>query len=179
MGFESFRIELRGGKAPYHEVEAFVRQLPHVRSDSESLPSRGSSYYVLDDGRHVIEMEIKDSPLRLSCRFTLCHPPSVDGPFLGLARHFLDRFGMEATICDDVRPEHAHSWPAADIEGFSAITSGYIADRRQEWMANFGTEPLAATTNEVYQQVILPRCQAGTSAASGKGTGYSRGRTDR
>src|SRR5439155_19559741 len=96
-----------------------------------------------------------------SCRFTLCHPPSVDSAFLGVVRELMFRLGMEAKICDDVRPEHSRSFSLAEFAEFSAITSQYTAARRREWIRAFGYEPMAATTNAVHQRVILPRCQPG------------------
>jgi hypothetical protein len=161
MGFEAFRVELRGGRAKYREADEAVRKFPHVRPDQDSVPMRGSTFYVIDDGRHVIEVELMDSPVRLSCRFTLCHPPSVDSVFLGLVREVMARLGMEAKICDDVRPEHSGSFSLNEFTEFSAITSRYVAARRAEWVAAFGDEPMAATTNEVYRRIILPRCQPG------------------
>jgi hypothetical protein len=77
MGFEAFRVELRGGPATYQEVDEAVRQLPHIHRDHQSVPLKGSTYYLLKDGQHVVEIEIRDAPVKLSCRFTLCHPPSV------------------------------------------------------------------------------------------------------
>jgi hypothetical protein len=109
MGFEHFRVELRGGRAKYFEADETIRQLPYIKLDHDSIPLPGSTFYVMDDGAHVIELELMDSPIRLSCRFTLCHPPSVDSAFLDLVRELLGRLGMEAKICDDVRPEDAHS----------------------------------------------------------------------
>jgi len=161
MGFEAFRVELRGGKVQYREADEVVRQIPRARPDPDSLPMQGSTYYLIEDGQHVLEVEIMDSPMKLSCRFTLCHPPSVDPVFLGLLRELMVRLGMEAKICDDVRPEHARSFSLKEFPAFSAITSRYITARRAEWIAAFGDEPRAATTNEVYQRVILPQCEPG------------------
>jgi hypothetical protein len=166
MGFESFRIELRGEKVTYPEAAETIRQLPFAKRDHESLPMPGSTYYLIDDGRHVIEVELKDAPVRLSCRFTLCHPPSVDSAFLSLARDLMSRLGMQADICDDVRPEHAHPFSLGEIAEFSAAVSQYIAARRAEWVVNFGTETLAATTSVAFQRIILPRCQPGVGQAT-------------
>ncbi|MBI1916245.1 MAG: hypothetical protein HYS12_16170 [Planctomycetes bacterium] len=126
MGFEAFRVELRGGRAKYGEVDEAVRKLPHLRPDQHSVPMQGSTFYVIDDGQHSIELELIDSPVRLSCRFTLCHPTSVDSVFLGLVRELMLRLEMEAKICDDVRPEHSHSFSLHEFAEFSAITSRYI-----------------------------------------------------
>jgi hypothetical protein len=161
MGFEVFRVELRGGRVKFHEAEEAVRQFPHALPDQDSPPIPGSSYYFVGDGQHVIEVEIMDSPVRVSCRFTLCHPASVDTVFLGVLRQLMIRLGMEARICDNVYPDHSRSFSLQDFPTFSAIASQYIAARRMEWITAFGYEPMTATTNEVYERVILPHCQPG------------------
>jgi hypothetical protein len=159
MGFESFRVELRGGSVAHPKADRTIRELPHVKPDCESLSMQGSAYYLVDDGRHLIEVELRAAPVRVSCRFTLCHPSSVDSVFLELVRELMLRLSMEAKICDDVRPEHSHWFSLDHYDEFSSVTSHYIAARRVEWRAAFGTEQLAATTNEIYERIILPRCQ--------------------
>lgn len=159
MGFESFRVELNGGHASPREANEVIRRHPLARIDLHPVPLPGSTYYLIEDGQHVLEVECIDSPVRLSCRFTLCHPPSVDAAFLGLLRDLMTRLGMQATIRDDVRPEHARPFSLDEFDEFSAIASRCIAARRAEWVAAFEGEPLAATTSEVFRRVILPRCQ--------------------
>jgi hypothetical protein len=161
MGFESFRVELRGGRANYRETDETVRGLPHVRLDPDAVLTPESTCYLRDDGQHVIEVELLEGPVRLSCRFTLCHPSSVDSTFLDFVRDLMVRLGMEAKICDDVQPEHSGSFSSREFTEFSAMTGRCIAARRAEWVAAFGTAPLAATTPKVYQKIILPRCQPG------------------
>ena len=106
MGFEVFLVELRGGTATYKEANEAVRKLSHVKPDADGGFMPGATYYVFRDGIHTIEMELMDVPVRLSCRFTFCHPPSVDAVFLSLVRQLMSQLGMEVTIRDDVRPEH-------------------------------------------------------------------------
>jgi hypothetical protein len=166
MGFEAFRVELRGGPSTYRDVDEAVRQLPNARPDQQSLPMKGSAYYLIRDRSHVFEVEVMDGPVRVSCRFTLCHPASVDGAFLGLVRELMSRLGMEATICDDVQPSHSRSYALAQFADFAATARHYIAARRAEWVAAFGDQPLAATTNEVYERVIMPRCQSGVGKSA-------------
>lgn len=161
MGFEAFRVELGGGRASREEAAEAIQRLPDSKPDPQSIPLKGSTFHVVADGRHVIEIELMDSPVRISCRFTLCHPPSVDAAFLGILREMMSNLGMEATIRDDVCPEHSRSFALAEFEEFSAICSRYIADRRAEWIAAFGNEQIAAGTSEVYQRIILPHCQPG------------------
>src|SRR5438105_5008432 len=104
MGFETFRVELGGGRATHCDALAAIRGLQHVGPDDDSIPIEGSTFYVVNDEQHVIEVEVKDAPVRLSCRFILCHPPSVDTIFLGIVQELLVRLGMEVRICDDVCP---------------------------------------------------------------------------
>lgn len=158
MGFESFRVELRGGPATHAQADEAVRQLSHAKPDHEALATPGSTYYTLEDGMHVIEVEIAASPLRVSCRFTLCHPPSVDSALLGLVRELMTCLGMQVRICDDVPPEHAGDFPAARFAEFAEAASRCISARRAEWVANFGPLQFPARTGEVYEKVILPRC---------------------
>lgn len=159
MGFEVFRVELRGGQAKYADVDETVRQVPHAHPDHGSIPTQGSRYYLIEDGQHVIEVEVMDAPVKVSCRFTLCHPASIDLCFLGVLQGLMRRLGMDATLCDAIQPAHARSFSFAEWPDFVAITRHSIAARRAEWIAAFGKESLAATTNEVYERVILPRCQ--------------------
>jgi hypothetical protein len=159
MGFEAFRIELHGGQSSHAKAVDAVRKLPGIKRDEESVSTPGSMFFVCADGQHVIELEVKDAPPRVSCRFTLCHPPSIDSVFLGLVRELMIQLRMEAAICDDVSPEHSRLFSLNEFVDFSAITSRYIAARRAEWIAAFGDQTTAATTNEVYQRIILPRCE--------------------
>jgi hypothetical protein len=67
--------------------------------------------------------------------------------------------GMEVWICDDVPPEDAHPFTINHYAKFSSAALRVISARRAEWIATFGDEQLAATTNEVHEKIILPRCQ--------------------
>src|SRR5260370_4215740 len=109
MGFESFRVELRGGRKTHRQASEVIRDLDHVTIDRDSIHTPGSMFFLMNDGKHVVEIELMDSPVKLSCRFTLCHPPSMDAVFLGLVKQLMTLLGMQASVCDDVPPEHAHS----------------------------------------------------------------------
>ncbi len=159
MGFESFRVELCGAAADYAQVDEFVRQLPGAKRDSEAIASHGSTFYTWEDGLHVIEAEVMACPVKVSCRFTMCHPPSVDSAFLTLVRELMARLGMEVRICDDVGPEDAQWFSVDRFPEFAATISGHLAARRAEWIANFGPTVFPAKSHEVYERIIRPRCE--------------------
>lgn len=158
MGFESFQVELCGGQVSHAQANEAVAKLPHARPDPDALSTPGATYYTLEDGSHVIEVEVSPLPTRVSCRFTLCHPPSVEAALLGALRELMGGLGMEARICDEVLPEDAGWFKAARFADLSAAIARCAALRRAEWVAAFGPEQLAATTPEVYRRLILPRC---------------------
>ncbi len=160
MSFETFRVELRGGASSFAQVDGLIRQLPHTIADVEPIASGDSSYYTVKDGNHTIEVEVAPSPVRVSCRFTLSHPPSVDAALLSLVRELTVRLGMDAFVCDDVSTHDSQGFSIARFAEFAEIVSRTIAARRAEWIANFGSEYYSVTAPELYEKVILPRCVA-------------------
>jgi hypothetical protein len=165
MGLESFRVELSGGNRTFSEACKAICSLDHVAIDHEALTTPGSAFFLRSDGKHLIELELMDSPMKLSCRFTLCHPSSVDSAFLKFVRELMVVLGMEARVCDDVPPEQSHSFSIDEFEEFSAVALRAIALRRREWIETFGAEQVAVTSSEVFERIILPHCEqsAGTT----------------
>jgi len=94
----------------------------------------------------------------VSCRFTLCHPESIDSVFLALVGELMSRLGMEARICDDVLPHHTQGFSIVKFSELSNVASRSISARRSEWVENFGPAQACATTAEAFERFILPRC---------------------
>jgi len=159
MGFESFQVELCGGNASAREAENEIMALENISEDHDSIMVTGSSYFLMRDGRHAIEMELTHSPIRISCRFTVCHPPSVDAVFLDLVRRLMEMFDMKVSICDDVTPDDARNFSLAEFDDFARSTLRYIELRRREWRGAFGDQQLGATTAELHEHILLPLCQ--------------------
>jgi hypothetical protein len=159
MGFESFRVELRGGAASYEQADEVVRRLPDARPDGDAIRTRGSTFYTVEDGRHVIEVEVAAAPVRVSCRFTLCHPASVDNAMLAMVHELMTRLGMSLRICDNTRPEHAVAFSADQFLEFADVVREYASARRAEWVTAFGPTQCAAKTREAYERFILPKSE--------------------
>lgn len=157
MGFESFRVELRGGAVTHPQADAAVRRLPHAKPDPASRVLLGSTYYTVEDDTHVIEIEVSAQPVRLSCRFTLCHPSTVDVAFLGVARELATALEMDVVCLDP--PAEGVRFPPERFPEFAEAVRAAIAAQRAMWITQFGAATLAATISEVYEKVILPRCE--------------------
>ena len=183
MGFESVQVELAnepGSRAESSDpiryrakhdagqlfpspgetaLNEIVRLLPGAKPDSMAMVLPGSTCYLIEDGSHVFEIEIVTSPPRVSCRFTLCHPPSVDEAFLKLLHQLMDRLNLRARISEATLPEQCGWYSIASFSSFAQQLKELIATRRAEWVSYFGPTQLAATTPEVHAQLILPRCE--------------------
>ena len=159
MGFESFQVTLGGGRVSHADVDKMLRNVPCMRLDPVPAFTPDSINYLFDDGHHIVELQLDDSPVCISCRFALCHPDSIDWAFLDLVRVLMECLGMDATIREDVRPEHEHSFPPAEFAAFASCLPEYIGIRRREWLTAFGPERMAATTADCWRRVIHTHCQ--------------------
>jgi hypothetical protein len=154
MGFESFQIEFRRDGQDNRSLSRYVRQLPNARPDKPGVESSGSEYFLVDDGAHKIEIEVTEGRGRISCRFTLCHAPSIEVAFVSLAQDLVKRLDMKVRICAD---EKGRWYSAADFSDFANDISGFIAKERKAWIAQCGPAQLAATTAEAYEWIVLPQ----------------------
>ncbi|MBI1832877.1 MAG: hypothetical protein HYR84_15670 [Planctomycetes bacterium] len=158
MGFESFRVELDGGKPTMQEAANAITALDHAVRDKEAEMMPSSRCFLVRDLGQAIELELTGPPASISCRFTLCHPPSVDAVFLDLVKALMQRLNVCANICDGVTPEDGQAFTLERFDEFTEACLRCISTRRREWKLAFGNQQLAATTAEAHQQIILPRC---------------------
>lgn len=157
MGFESFQVALTG-TGTYADAERAL----HARGiipDAKALTTAGSACFLYVDQGHVVEVELSRMPLCISCRFTLCHPPSIISCFLKLLHELMTQLGWQATIRSDVMPAHDHPYGLPEFAEFSSAVQHYTELRRREWAAAFGSKHAALTTPQVHEQIILPRTQ--------------------
>lgn len=158
MGFEVFRVELRGG-APVARVRDAILALPGVAIDPDGGYLSGE-YFRLSDGRHVIELYLSDLPQHpLSVRFPLALPPTVDAAFLEVICHLVTQTGMRVRVLADVPMEFADGFSLADFDRFVAVVSERIARERRGWVAMFGWQPFSGSTADAFRDIILPRCE--------------------
>lgn len=137
MGIEDYRVSLRSRAAPADDVREWIRRQPNTTPDDGML-SHGNDYFRIDDGDHVLEVEVsKADPVEVSVRFALCNPPSVEPAFLSLVRQLVTTFGMEI---HDQEAAAADPWwlPPERFEQFRESTLRAIRRRRSDWVTQFG-----------------------------------------
>ena len=153
MGIEDYRVALRSRTVPAQVVREWVRRQPNTTRDDGML-SRGNDYFRIDDGNHVLEVEVsKADPTEVSVRFALCNPPSVEPAFLALVRELVTTFGMEI---HDQEAADADPWwlPPERFEQFQESTLGAIPRRRADWVTQFGPEQFPAGCDDTWQWVF-------------------------
>ena len=158
MGLESFQVTLFNGSTAAQTVINAVRERPGVVPDMDSISLPGSNYFLMRDSKHVIEIEVTNNPVTVSCRFTLCHPPTVDAVFLHLIVGLMTQLEMYVQFADDSDPNSQNVYSLESLAEFRIALQSAIAARRVEWRSVFGSQQFAAQTNEVHERVILAQC---------------------
>jgi hypothetical protein len=159
MGFESFGVILRGGRHTSKEAIATISTLKHALPDPESELTPGSTCFVVNDGKHAIEIEVMEEPVQVSCRFTLCHPATVDAVFLALVKELMEALDMSVEAGPEVPSDRPREFAAAAFGQLAPILSDCISRERQQWRAAFGNQTLGATTAQVHERIIAPLYQ--------------------
>jgi hypothetical protein len=168
MGFESFLVQLTDGKKSFPEVDEMFRRLEYVVPDDHYASTERVSYFRFDDGNHVIEFEIRRDPFCISCRFTLCHPPSVDRRFLDIVKLLMQRLGVKATMSDPDEPHRSRQFDFADFATFEPLALRCIDREPRMWIAMMGNETAAATHAQAFERFIMPRVEAVSSSSSSR-----------
>ena len=154
MGIEDYRVSLRSRSASQDSVAGWIARVPFSVPDPEGGFLPQNRYFRIDDGRHVLEVEVSDGePVDVSVRFMLCNPPSVEPAFLALVGELVSQFDMEI---HDQEGNGAESWwlPPERFEQFKDSTLWAIPRRRAEWVMHFGPEQFPAGAEEAGRWII-------------------------
>lgn len=157
MGIESFRVELTGTKLPASEVVKSLLEVEGIAWDEQGTFLPHQKCFLVRRHNMVVELEMSEQPVVLSCRITLCHPRSADDVFIQLIRELMAHLAMIIVTCvDGLTPDSA-----SIIEDLSELEKTFrqaIARKRAVWKRQFGEVESAYTEAEVYQHIIIPQC---------------------
>ncbi len=156
MGFESFNVRLLENQASFSEAVDAIMDIENAAREEDAEFTTTEKCFLIRGDDHAIELEVMGEPASISCRFTLCHPATIDDAFLAHMRDLMEKLDMRVKICDDVTPEHEHAYSLERFDDFASACRHYIAVRRREWQAMFGEETIAATTVEAHEHIIMP-----------------------
>jgi hypothetical protein len=155
MGVEDFRVRLSGALDKSISVIDHLLRIPGMRRDEE-LQSIDGCYLMFRDDGHLIELEVDET--EISCRFALCHAPTVDSIFARLLRQIATPLRWKISILDHLPPDVPWDFYPPAYEGLEGALSIAIASRRDEWKRLFGSVEAGVSTSEAIDRFILPLC---------------------
>lgn len=157
MGLESFRAELTDTKLPASEVVKSLLEIEGAAWDEQGTILPHQKCFLVRRQNSVVELEISEYPVVLSCRITVCHPPSADDVFIQLLSEMAARFSMKTVTCiDGLTPDSASI--INNLGELDNTVRQAIARKRAVWKRQFGEVESAYTEAEVYQHIIIPQC---------------------
>ena len=149
MGVESYLVRLTG----HHDVETVGQFLTlglGAQPDHQSRPSGNDEYFVLRDGRHVVEFELakRGEVCELSIRFAICHPKSIDDVFVSIVTSLIKQLQMTATICELLPVGTPSRYDAVQAAKFATYCRWSIEHAREQWRRQFGSEEAGVSVSE-------------------------------
>lgn len=152
MGIECFCVELGGTSASSDDVLASLRALEGCERDelSEWIPEQVC--FVVRRENLTAELEVLPGP-RVSCRMTLCHPPTSDGAFVGLLGDLSARLSTDRVR----RIDGVSNAASLDQLALDEETREAIARKRARWKRQFGDAEGCYSSLEVHRLIIGPR----------------------
>jgi len=154
MGVESFQIVALTA-APGSDVRAWLmsqRLLPSVHADT--CPDT----FIATDSRHVVEAEVRADGVktRVSIRFALCHPATVDDLLLEFVRRLAEFTHGRIVVAERVPGGFPDKFKYDELgSAFACVLRGAISEKRGLWRQNFGEEEAAVTTAEALRRFLL------------------------
>lgn len=156
MGAEDFQVGLMSDALDIEHATAYLEtfdDISVIRKKTEEL------FFEYRKGGHVIEVELSRPKLRIatriSCRFSLCHPDSVDEVFADFVVDLAQGLSLPIEILEDVPAGEPYRFLPADLNGFRDALKKSIATKRDYWIKDFGDVKASLTCREAVQRFIL------------------------
>jgi hypothetical protein len=126
MGVESYNVVVISAAKPSEIIE-WLRGSGGFTVD-EVYRESDSTFLRYEDSDHIIECSVSHrAPCHVSLRFALCHPPTIDAVFIGIASNIGLAFDAHCNI------------PGVDRDDLAGALLPDIATDRALWQRNFGT----------------------------------------
>ena len=163
MGVESFQVVLTCKAQPMATAVATLLGLQGVREGGDTSPLPGERHFVLNDGGHVIEIEVRPlkdevNGCRISCRCAICHPVTVLGTFARNVKSLSASLSTPIDLIEDVPSGIPDLFRPPLFEGFeTALRESFLLKKRY-WVQDFGEGEASVSCAEAIRRFILPHC---------------------
>ena len=164
MGCESIQIL---STAPYNsrKIRKYLEAYPNISLDTSNACYNDPSEfnYIYNDTNHIVELQLMDckpKPPKLSFRFSLCQPSSIDGKFIELTTSIGKDLNLKIRIMESCQVEDDDIiFSPLDYENYNKILQEVIKVKRDYWIAMFGEETAVVTCSEAIMKFLVPKCK--------------------
>ena len=164
MGCESIQIISKVTDFSVKELCEYIQKCSNVSPVLLNTQMAPSEYnFIYSDTKHVIELQVTDYTSgipQLSCRFSLCHPHSIDKKFIEFTKSIANDLNLKIRIqesCQIKGDDEVFCPPKYD--GYEKILQEIIKVKRKYWVADFGDETAIISCQEAIKKYILPKCK--------------------
>ncbi len=163
MGVEDFQVVIKynGKNKEFNETIQFIKSCQNVFVDYDTKQISNEQYYIFDDSKHIIELEISQREaniIKISCRFAVCHPISIDNVFIELIIIIAKKLKSKIEILDETPNGDPYQFFYPEYEKFETVLKKTIEIKRNYWMQDFGSETASLRTSEAIKKYILSKC---------------------
>ncbi len=160
MGAEEFQVVLRGDNENLEKIVDKLKEIPHLSVDKETRSLAKEVHFLINDGVHIIEIEVSyikksKGPIRISFRFALCHPHSIDDAFYSLLIGIGKKLNMNIEIIDEVPSGYSYKFNPPHYRGLYTTLKKSIEIKRHYWVQDFGPGIASLTPSDAIIRFII------------------------
>ncbi len=161
MGVEDFQTVLicDNDRHDFITIVEAIKSMPKASTDKKSKRLSEEEYFLVEDDDHLIEVEISDNKkkklVKVSCRFALCLPNSIDNIFCKFIREIGQQFKMIIKILDDVPKGFSDIFNPSEYVGLEDSLKKAIQIKRDYWIQDFGSETANLRPSDALRRFVL------------------------
>ena len=158
MGAEAFQVMLWSA-VPMQNAEQVVGGRAGVHRHTVVNPMSDARYFLYEDSEHVVELLLRpdDEGSRISMRFALCHPDSIEETFARLVLDIATDLHADFAILDTVNDEEPEELDWTQGDTFRQALGPAIRFKRTYWQRAFGVDRARLTCSQAVMELMVNR----------------------
>jgi hypothetical protein len=158
MGCEDFVVRLSSDFSPQHVAKVLLAN-KNIRHDMAFSSLPGETHFCYEDTEHFIELELACAGrTKVSLRFAVCHPTSIDGVVAALVVELASTLRADTLIAEDLEPDDSGlgmSFGPSQLEELRDSIIQCIPKKRHLWQVEFGTNKARLSCREALEVFVI------------------------
>jgi len=160
MGVEDFQVSItyNGKSNEFNELNQYLKSYQNIIADYKTKQISNEHYYIFNDGKYIIEFEVslrEMNLIKISCRFAVCHPASIDSLFEKLIMAIAKKLKAKIEILDETPNGDPYQFFYPNYDNFKKILRKAIEIKRNYWIQDFGPKTLSLKTSDALKKYLL------------------------